>query len=58
MIEIFNIAILIFSMIWICLFPFSEKNLINKKNLLGLSLFEKISINLGVFINILLILFF
>ena len=58
MIEIFNIAILILSMIWICLFPFSENNLIYNKNLLGFSSLEKISINLGIFINILLILSF
>jgi len=58
MIEIFNIVILILSMIWICLFPFSENNFIYNKNLLGSSLLEKISINLGIFINILLILSF
>ena len=58
MIEIFNIKILILSMIWICLFPFSENNFIYNKNLLGSSLLEKISINLGIFINILLILSF
>ena len=58
MIEIFNIAILIASMIWICLFPFNQKNLIYNQNLLEFNLFEKISINLAILLNILLLLSF
>lgn len=58
MIEIFNILFLILSIIWISTFPFTQNNLIYNGFTSRLSLLEKISINFGIFINILLFLSF
>ena len=58
MIEIFNIFFLIISMIWICSFPLIQNN--SKKSFIfnKFTNLEKISINLSIFLNILLILSF
>ena len=58
MIEIFNIVFLIMSMIWICSFPLVQTN--SKRNFIfnKFTNLEKISINLSILLNILLILSF
>ena len=58
MIEILNMVFLIISMIWICSFPLIQSNL--KRNFIfnELTSLEKISINLSILLNILLILSF
>ena len=58
MIEILNMFFLIISMIWICSFPLIQSN--SKRNFIfnELTSLEKVSINLSILLNILLILSF
>ena len=58
MTEILNIFFLIISMIWICSFPLVQSN--SKRNFIfnKLTSLEKISINLSILLNILLVLSF
>tara|TARA_Y100000590_G_scaffold231598_1_gene260927 strand:- start:479 stop:1765 length:1287 start_codon:yes stop_codon:yes gene_type:complete len=58
MIEIINIFFLILSMLWITSFPLIKDNFKSNLIIYNISSLERISINLSIFLNILLILSF